>query len=368
MVPSWYPLFDANTVQGRETPPETVSGHDPEDLLGVVAECVRRARRDEPGVPGLVAAATALAERWERCRLTTLAAGVALDEARAAEDRAHLDARSVVAVLESMLTGASPLVADGPHPAPVAHQFAAFLLGLFEVHVNARQLDTASNTKACRVLRYLVANRHKPVPRDRLIDVFWPDVDLDTGRRNLHQAVYVIRKTLSRSGDGRAAIVFEHDAYAVNRQVGWWCDIDAFDHEVSLGQRAESDGRGGDAERHYGRALELYRGEFLEDTPYEDWALPLREHYRLVFLDTSRRAADLAFARGDLSLALATAQRTLRREPADEALHRLAMRVHAAMGQQSLLARQYRSCIAALDAYDAAPSGDTASLYAELRA
>lgn len=350
------------------------------DLFYAVGARARRAGSDAPAIAALVAAAKELAEHWAGRHLATQAARAAFDEASDTERRARRDVAAVLAVVDSILDGESgavsarqPVRSESRIPAAEraasgSHRFVARLLGPFEVCLDHRQIDTSSSTKSFRILRYLIASRPKAVPRDQLIDLFWPDVDIETGRRNLHQAVYVIRKALRTEKGRPAAVLFERDAYAMNPEVALWCDVDAFEREMSSGQQAELDGRSGDAERHFIAAIDLYRGDYLEDTLYEDWALVTREHYQLAFLEASHRVAQLAFDRGDLSGALATTQRTLRREPADEGSHRLAMRLHAAMGEQSLLARQYRSCSSALaTAYDATPSEDTTRLFAELR-
>jgi two-component SAPR family response regulator len=70
------------------------------------------------------------------------------------------------------------------------------------------------------VLKYLVAHRGRPIAKDILMDVLWPDADSDAARRNLHQAVYCLRQTLRRGHPDFEHIQFENDCYLLNPEMG----------------------------------------------------------------------------------------------------------------------------------------------------
>ena len=132
-------------------------------------------------------------------------------------------------------------------------ELAACLLGPFRLLHRGQPLEEWHGSKTPRVLRYLVAQRGRPVPRDVLIELFWPDADAESGRRNVHQTIYMIRKTLRGAppagGDGSECphIVFENDAYALNVEAGFWCDATEFEDHVAAGRKAESERRNDDA-------------------------------------------------------------------------------------------------------------------------
>ena len=124
--------------------------------------------------------------------------------ARIASDRTDSD-RSVVTPVDSaggdgpirggMAAGVCPPVTTG------SVDLAVCLLGRFRLFRRGQLVESWQGSKTPRVVRYLFAQRGGPAPRDVLIDLFWPDVDPETARRNLHQAIYVIRKAL------RAALI-----------------------------------------------------------------------------------------------------------------------------------------------------------------
>ena len=246
-------------------------------------------------------------------------------------------------------------------------ELAVCLLGRFRLFRRGQLLEGWHGSKTPRVVRYLFAQRGRPVPRDVLIDLFWPDVDPETARRNLHQAIYVVRKALRAACDPNQLILFADEAYAVNTSAGMWCDADEFEACARAGRRAERELREEHAIAAYESAERSYGGEFLEDSPYEDWTIAERDRLRLVYLDVANRLAELKLAKGDVEAALDLSRRALLRDSSDEAAHRCALRCHGAAGNRSLVIRQYEACVNALDrAYGLGPTRETTELYAAL--
>jgi DNA-binding SARP family transcriptional activator len=246
-------------------------------------------------------------------------------------------------------------------------ELAVCLLGRFRLFRRGQLIEGWHGSKTPRIVRYLFAQRGRPVQRDVLIDLFWPDVDPETARRNLHQAIYVIRKALREAYDPTQLIIFADEAYAVNTSAGMWCDAEEFEACARAGRRAERELKEGDAIAAYESAERIYGGEFLQDSPYEDWAMAERDRLRLVYLEVANRLADLKLAKGDVEAALDLSQRALLRDSSDEAAHRCALRCHGAAGNRNLVIRQYEACVNALDrAHGLEPTRETTELYASL--
>ena len=231
----------------------------------------------------------------------------------------------------------------------------------------ARQQDLT------RVLRFLVAQRGRSVPRDALIEMFWPDADAESGRRNVHQMIYTIRKSLrgaappDEDSSEPPLIVFENDAYALNVQDGFWCDATEFETQVAAGRRAEAACRIDDAMMHYAQAQHLYRGDFLEDLPYDEWVLADRRHLRMLYIETVNRLAEARLDSGEIDEALELSQRLLNCDPCDESAHRRVMRCYARSGNRGMLTQQYEACADAMErVLGLAPDPKTVELYASL--
>lgn len=238
------------------------------------------------------------------------------------------------------------------------------MFGSFQLWRDGRSIENLPGTRTPRILRYLAAQRGRPVPREILIDVFWPDADTETGRRNLHQSIYQIRCAARTAGDTSPFIAFEHDSYALDTAAGCWCD---FEDLVAEGRSAEREERLDDAVDACRRADALYSGDYLADSPYEEWAIAERERLRVAYRTMANRLADLLVQRDDRDGALVLTQRILTLDPSDEIAHRRAMRCYAATAERSQLVRQYEACTAALgELCGVPPSTATSSLFHSL--
>ncbi len=248
-----------------------------------------------------------------------------------------------------------------------ARGIAALLFGQFRLCIDGEPLKPQMQGKALKVFSYLVANHARPIHKDALIEMFWPDSAVATGRRGLHQAIYTIRKALRACGEHRQVVVFKDDAYQINPAIESWTDVDDFELHLQRGQMAERDGDLDRARDMYNNAEQRVRGNYLDDALYEDWATAERERLRLAYVDIANRLADLLENAGEISRALDVTSRVLEMEPCDEESHRRAMRCYASTDQRTLAIRQYRMCAEQLKrTYGLAPSPATTKLYNSL--
>ena len=210
------------------------------EVTGTVAGLRHRASSGgDTALTALADAAEEFTKHWdERCRAAQ-SSRAAYEHAVEAEARSRSDLASLLVVVDSVLEARGesectssesrhdltadsqrqPARAPRPHAA-LHHRFAALMLGPFRLFASGCQIETCGSTKTYRVVRYLLARRRRAVPRDLLIETFWPGADLDTGRRNLHQSVYLIRKALRGVNDEQPVIIFERDAYSLTPTCG----------------------------------------------------------------------------------------------------------------------------------------------------
>jgi DNA-binding SARP family transcriptional activator len=352
-------------------PDDTIA--DAQDLEELVARLRHSAEAStDTALGGLALAAEELLRRWGMQSLQVRQLRRAMSEALATEaaTRARLDAilgaADLFDALDAPAHSPQPRLAE---PLPAAARSGSglrvHLFGPFRLYSNGALVELWRGSKTSKVFHMLVARSGTAVPRDVLIDSVWPDVDLDTGRRNLHQSIYLIRRTL-RSGDGldHPLIQYANESYSINSGAGLWRDVDEFEHLVTRGRIREEYGRVADAAASYENAVAIYVGDFLEDCPYEEWALAEREHWRAVFMDVANRLGDLRLRSGAVEAALDVSRDILRRNPADESSHRRAMKCFAQREQNGMVVRQYRLCTEALHrVYGATPSDETTQLF-----
>jgi DNA-binding SARP family transcriptional activator len=245
---------------------------------------------------------------------------------------------------------------------------AVRMLGVFEVAIEGRRVTHWRGQRTQSVLQFLMAHRHRSVPRNELIAAVWPETDEDSGRHRLHQAVYELRATLRLVDPDRSSIVCAGGGYGVDQEVPVWVDVDEFDELTATAGRCFA---GHQAEKAIGlsqRALDLYRGDFLCQVTEADWATTERNRLRACFVQLSINLGELLARRGDHGSALAVVDPVLILEPWNEDAAVIKMRCHARTGARSLATAAYRSCAEALTReFGIAPATQTTRIYEQVR-
>lgn len=253
-------------------------------------------------------------------------------------------------------------------PESTGPALAIHCLGSFAVYQNDRLITDWNGLKGLTILKYLIAQGGRPVPKDILMEVLWPNGDPESVRRNLHQAVYSLRQVLRKQEPNFQHILFQNDAYHFNPELTLWIDFVQFERYARLGQQQEAAGDMESAMTAYAVADELYQGDFLEEDPYEEWAIPQRERLRTSYLRITERLAAYHMQHEEYAAAAAIAQKALRHEPSYEAAHRWLIRCFIAQGQRHLAVRQYQTLARLLqEELDLEPSQESKELYERLK-
>jgi DNA-binding SARP family transcriptional activator len=254
---------------------------------------------------------------------------------------------------------AEPLAS--PHASvDVAVQF----LGSFRLMQRGVRVELRKNSKSIRVLKYLLAHHDRPIPKEVVSGLFWPDVNSTVEGRNLHQSIYALRKILSAAAPDIRYVLFENDTYLLNPDLSFWSDVEEFEAAAAAGRLAEGQHRNEDAIEAYARAEASYGGEYLMDTPYEDWALGDRERLRLLYIEVTNRLGDLYLQSHNVEAAVSLSRRILCHEPCDEEAHRRLIRCYGVAGHRNLMIRQYDAYVDCTQRlYGLGPSEETKLLY-----
>jgi DNA-binding SARP family transcriptional activator len=249
-----------------------------------------------------------------------------------------------VATATAATVAATVLASAGP---PARTVLSARLLGGCWVTIDHRPVPLANSRRTRALLAFLVDRPSRPVPRDVLMDVFWPDSSPDAARNSLHVAMHGLRKALAQAWDG-PVIECRGDTYRLSDAVEVWSDAAELERRNELGALAAADGRLDDAVAEYETGLALYGGEFMADDPYLDWALTRREELRLPAGDCAEQLSELHLRRGELRRALAISSQVLREEPCHEPAARRLMIAYARLGQPHMALRLYERIVGLL--------------------
>ncbi len=241
------------------------------------------------------------------------------------------------------------------------------MLGSFELAVDGRLVTIWHGHLGPSVLKYLLARSKRACPRDVLLDVFWPSVAPDLARNRLQVTLCGVRRALEAVTDARL-IEFRDGAYVVGQSVDVELDIDVFERLVESGRHDELNGHTERSVDRYSEAVGVYRGDFLADSPYEEWTALTRETLRIKYLDLLDRLARLLLEQDRDGECIDVAQRILNQDTCREDAHRLLMRCYTRQGRTHQALRQFDLCCRSLrDTMDVKPAQATVDLYRSLR-
>ncbi|MGQ9549236.1 MAG: AfsR/SARP family transcriptional regulator [Roseiflexus sp.] len=223
-----------------------------------------------------------------------------------------------------------------------------YTFGNLRVYFNDTPIEQWEGVRSRSLFRFLIAHRHTPVTKERLAALFWPDSEPDLARRSLHQAVYCLRQTFKRVMGETPVVLFVNGCYALSSDLSLWVDADAFEESITIARSAWSRGDVESVMQAYGRAIDLYQGDYMAEERYEDWAEERRRAFQFAYLEALHQLARVYQERGDYSTAIMLSQRALAVDSCDEDAHRMLIGCYASQGLRHLAVRQYQICVATL--------------------
>jgi DNA-binding SARP family transcriptional activator len=248
------------------------------------------------------------------------------------------------------------------------HDITAHLFGELRVAFQDRPVEIWSSGRGRAVFEYLLVNRHSKVRRDRLMNMFWPEVTSDAARNSLNVAIHGLRQSLRAAVGDTPVVIHQDQAYFIEPHLGIWLDIEVFEEQLKAAHQHLESAELMRAEVAFEAATWLYQGEFLADDPYEEWAMVPREHLRLCYLDALDRLSALRLNSGDYADCVAVCLKLLGCDSCREDAHCRLMRCYSRQGQVQLAIRQYHSCVVALRTeLGVAPAPATTELFDRLR-
>ena len=238
-------------------------------------------------------------------------------------------------------------------------------LGRTVVRSGAATLDGQwIGERAGQVLKYLMCQPDRGASADAIADAIWPHSGPEALNSTRH-AIHRLRSTLEPDGRAHgssAFVVAITGGYALNRHY-IHIDADDFEQAVDDGLASMQALDFETAIGHLTHAMDLYKGEFLADEPYADWAYEERSRLHARAVRSLRSLAVLARERDDHAAALQNLERLCALEPYDDgAHHELIVALYVA-GRLSEVKRVYAAFARRMRReFDTAPSFDLRSL------
>ncbi len=185
-------------------------------------------------------------------------------------------------------------------------------------------------TRTVEALLVYLACQGRPVGRDFVAELLWPERTQKQARSNLNVAIHRLRRQLE------PYLLVTRQTVALNPDTDIFLDAAHFEAHLARGQFAE--------------ATALYGGNFLDgfyrdgSPAFEQWVLLERERLRIQAITAYQHLIGQAVAAGQREAAIVNAQRLLLLDPLHEPTHRQLMRLLAQGNQRSAALAQYERC------------------------
>jgi DNA-binding SARP family transcriptional activator len=214
------------------------------------------------------------------------------------------------------------------------------------------------------LLASLLSSPGRKLGREQVMDVLWPEADIETASSRLDRSVYSLRQALepalSRPASSRL-LRMEREGLILADQAQLWVDADEFEHLLN---QAHSTNDPGAREKLLEEASILYGGEFLPEERYSDWIITRRESLQRAWMGLLLELADLRIARDALSLAIEPLDSLLAADPANEAAVQRLIISLAQLDRRGEALRAYHRFATGLQrVFNVAPKPETRALY-----
>lgn len=168
-----------------------------------------------------------------------------------------------------------------------AKALTIYTLGQFLVRRGDEVLST-ENKRSYRIWelgKYFLTHRKKSLYSEMILEDLWPDRDYSDSKQALRTQIFRLRSILDdkETADEQSYIRFSNGSYCWNGDLPYWLDVEQFEllyqEAVHLAPHNPET-----AIQKYQEAARLYRGDYLPDTAYAEWAIPPRSYYNRLYL------------------------------------------------------------------------------------
>ena len=194
-----------------------------------------------------------------------------------------------------------------------------------------------------QVLKYLICARGRVVAAEEIAQALWPETDA-RALSSVRYFVHALRTRLEPTRGPRTPSSFiesRRGGYSLNTQ-RVWVDATEFEELVATGLAALAAGERETALHRLEPATNLYRGDFLADEPYADWALAERDRFQELAGRALRALIELRLAADDLEGAARHARRLADTEPYDNDAQRRHIELSLRRGRRTEAVRRYK--------------------------
>jgi predicted ATPase/DNA-binding SARP family transcriptional activator len=220
------------------------------------------------------------------------------------------------------------------------HALQLYLLGGFRVVVGGRETPECAwgLRRARNLVKLLALSPRYRLHRERVVDLLWPDQELENPDNSLSQALYAARRTLGGATRNSTEPYLQRQGEMVTLapETAVWVDVEAFEAAAASARRSQDPAA-------YRAALALYTGPLLPEDQYEEWVNGRAEALKRVYLRLLTGLAATHEASGAYEEAIAPLLRAVELDPTGEGAHVALMRLYTLAGQRPMALQRYEA-------------------------
>jgi DNA-binding SARP family transcriptional activator len=213
-------------------------------------------------------------------------------------------------------------------------------LGVFDVELDGKSLLKESNRsyKLNRLFQYFLTFRNNKILSDTLIENLWPDNESFDPQNMLRAQIYRLRQMIKSSlPDGvdeksYASIVFTNGYYCLEVGNKVTLDVDEFENLIKQGDKERTSDINSSI-IYYEKALDLYKGTYLEENSYELWLVPMKNYYSSLYAKTLYKLLDILNEQENYHKVIEVCNKAITRETHDGNIHISLMEAMLKLGQ-----------------------------------
>jgi DNA-binding SARP family transcriptional activator len=272
-------------------------------------------------------------------------------------------------------TGLITIQPQDPHlPQTPTYSLKVYMLGQFRIE---RRQDNEWKTvdgriwnrrRARSLLGCLLSHPGRRLGREQVMDMLWPDTDIEVAANRLNGAVHELRQLLEpelkRPANSRL-LRLEHDVLELADSNHIWVDAEAFE---GLLREADTTTDPAQVKRFLDQAATLYQGHYLLEELYTEWAAKRRDALQRAWVGLLLNLAEEQANDEEYASAIETLDRLRSADPTNEtALQRL-MILLTRRDRRGEALKVYQQYVSMLQRdYEGEPLPETVALYEKLR-
>lgn len=220
-----------------------------------------------------------------------------------------------------------------------------------------------------KILLVRRARGGRAVAADELITRLWPDADEEGGRKKLLPLISNARHTLEPDIEPRDSnfILRSSNGYYFNISDNVTWDLLGFRDYLHQGSTFIKEERWEEAIAELEKGQALYRGDFLAEDRYADWAIDIRREITADYCNLLVQLADAYAATGRYIQAVDACEAALAKDPLLESVYRRLMTFHYCNGEKAQALKVYRDCLKLFEElFGESPTPATRRLHQEI--